>query len=156
MIALGSTVKDMISGFEGVAIARSEWLYGCNRIIVESKTLKDGKPTDGQWFDEQRIKTIETDTICCDEPKKCTVKLGNKVRDTLSGYEGMAVAKTVWASGNVTISVEPTELQENGQPIASQAFDVHRLVITSEPAIPVSEESEAPTGGPQNDPCQAR
>jgi len=156
MIKLGSTVKDMISGFEGVAIARSEWLYGCNRIVVESNRLKDGKPTDGQWFDEQRIETIEENTILCDEPKDCAVQLGNKVKDSLTGFQGVAIAKTVWSSGAVTISVEPTKLQENGQPIDSQAFDVYRLEIVSEPAIPVSRESEATTGGPQNDPCQAR
>lgn len=156
MVKLGSTVKDMISGFEGIVIARSEWLYGCNRLIVESKRLKDGKPTEGQWFDEQRIETIEEGTLSCDKPRECAVKLGNKVHDNLTGFEGVAVAKTIWSSGAVTISVEPTELQENGQPITSQAFDVHRLEIISEPVIPVSQESEASTGGPQNDPSQAR
>lgn len=54
MIKLGEKVKDGITGFEGVATARAEYLYGCVRVLVESKKLKDGKPID-EWFDEQRL-----------------------------------------------------------------------------------------------------
>lgn len=40
MIKLGDKVKDKISGFEGLATARSEFLYGCVRILVEPTGLK--------------------------------------------------------------------------------------------------------------------
>jgi hypothetical protein len=81
--------------------------------------------------------------------------MGNRYRDGISGFEGVAQAITVWSSGNVTISVEPTELKEDGKTIPSQGFDAHRLNEVSEEEIPVSAESEATTGGPQNDPVQA-
>ena len=43
MINLGDTVKDKISGFTGVVVARTEWLYGCIRLAVQSqKTTKNG------------------------------------------------------------------------------------------------------------------
>jgi hypothetical protein len=55
MIVLGEKVKDSLTGFEGVATARTEYLYGCVRICVESLELdKDGDPKE-VWFDEQRL-----------------------------------------------------------------------------------------------------
>ena len=58
MIKLGELVKDRISGFEGIATGKSEYLYGCVRILVEPKKLKDGKPIEGEWIDEQRLTKI--------------------------------------------------------------------------------------------------
>jgi hypothetical protein len=59
MIKLGSMVRDTLTGFKGMATARTEWLYGCARIGIEPTELKDGKPIDAQWFDEQRVEVIE-------------------------------------------------------------------------------------------------
>ena len=59
MIKLGSLVKDSFTGFTGIATAYTEWLYGCTRICIEPKELKDGKPIEAQWFDEQRVEVIE-------------------------------------------------------------------------------------------------
>ena len=59
MITLGSVVRDSITGFSGIAVARTEWLYGCSRIGVEPAELRDGKPIETQWFDEQRVVVVE-------------------------------------------------------------------------------------------------
>jgi len=42
MIKLGIRVKDSITGYEGVAIARTDWLYGCVRITIQGDLDKDG------------------------------------------------------------------------------------------------------------------
>jgi len=54
-LQLGTKVKDAITGFEGVATARTTFLYGCVRVQVEPTELLEGKPVDAQWFDEQRL-----------------------------------------------------------------------------------------------------
>jgi len=59
MVILGSKVKDTLTGFSGIATARTEWLYGCARISIEPTELKDGKPIEAQWFDEQRVEVIK-------------------------------------------------------------------------------------------------
>ena len=59
MIKLGSRVKDMYTGFTGTATARTEWLYGCNRIAIEPTELHEGKPIEAVWFDEQRVVMVE-------------------------------------------------------------------------------------------------
>lgn len=60
-IKLGSRVKDSITGFEGIAVARTEWLYGCSRITIESTKLDiaNGEPIPLHSFDEQRVVLIE-------------------------------------------------------------------------------------------------
>lgn len=55
MVKLGDLVMDAISGFSGIATGRSEYLYGCVRILVEPKETKDGRPIAGEWIDEQRL-----------------------------------------------------------------------------------------------------
>lgn len=51
-IVLGERYRDTISGFEGVATARYEFLHGCVRVCLE--TGKDGEAKEGV-FDEQRL-----------------------------------------------------------------------------------------------------
>lgn len=55
MVKLGDKVTDAVTGFTGIATARTEFLHGCVRICVEAAGLHDGKAIEPQWFDEQRL-----------------------------------------------------------------------------------------------------
>ncbi len=59
MIELGSTVKDKVTGFEGIATGRAEYLTGCPRVCVEATKLEDGE-TKSQWFDDPRLIVIKS------------------------------------------------------------------------------------------------
>lgn len=60
MIKLGQKVRDKITGFEGIAIARTEWLYSCVRLGVQGQKVKDdGTLPEAQWFDEPQLEPIE-------------------------------------------------------------------------------------------------
>ena len=54
-IELGKEVKCKITGFEGVAVGRTEWINGCARIVVQPKVDKDGKVPDSQHIDEPQL-----------------------------------------------------------------------------------------------------
>lgn len=54
MIKLGQKAKDKITGFEGIIVARIEYLFGCDQYGV-SPEAKDGKVNDTLYFDEGRI-----------------------------------------------------------------------------------------------------
>jgi len=58
-IELGSTVRDMITGFEGVAICRTSWLTGCDRVTVQPQELHEGKPVDSSTFDEGQLRVVK-------------------------------------------------------------------------------------------------
>ena len=52
---LGQVVKDLVTGYKGYIRARSEYLTGCSRYGVQTKELKDGKPQEWIWFDEDEL-----------------------------------------------------------------------------------------------------
>jgi hypothetical protein len=55
-VSLGDRAKDQVTGYEGICIARTQWLNGCVRITLQSSKLdKDGKPGEGQTFDEPQL-----------------------------------------------------------------------------------------------------
>lgn len=63
MIELGQTVKDVITGYEGVVVSRHEYLYGCVRYVVQAALLKDGVPVADHTIDEQRLIVLDVPNI---------------------------------------------------------------------------------------------
>ena len=59
MITLGQKVKDLVSGFTGVAYGRSTFLNGCNRIGVQPQIREDGTLPQDQWFDEPQLVVVD-------------------------------------------------------------------------------------------------
>lgn len=59
-IQLGQKVKDNITGFEGIVVARAIYLNGCISCQVKSQSLKDGSTINAEWFDEQRLTSKST------------------------------------------------------------------------------------------------
>lgn len=59
-IDLGDTVRDSITGFQGVVICRAKWLHGCERLTVQPRELgKGGQPHESQTFDEPQLVPVE-------------------------------------------------------------------------------------------------
>lgn len=60
---LGDTLKDIITGFEGVAMARSQYFTGCHHYgLCPSELTKDGKEPDWMWVDESRLALVDEKT----------------------------------------------------------------------------------------------
>jgi hypothetical protein len=72
MAKLGDRVRDVITGFDGIATGRAVYLNGCVHIMVTSSTLKDGEPKT-EWFDEQRVEVVTADAY---QPQPSTAKTG--------------------------------------------------------------------------------
>ena len=51
---LGKKARDKVTGFEGIIIGMTVYLFGCNVYGLAPKA-KDGKVGDTLWFDEGRI-----------------------------------------------------------------------------------------------------
>lgn len=58
LIPLGTEVKDKVSSFQGKVLMVIENLHNCNQYYVEPPVDKDGKPRDGQFFDEGRLTVV--------------------------------------------------------------------------------------------------
>ena len=63
MDKLGQRVRDRISGYEGIATARHEYLVGCVRISVQAKVRVDGSLPEYQTFDEPQLEILSKTPI---------------------------------------------------------------------------------------------
>lgn len=54
-IALGTKVKDSLTGAKGTVVARCEYLNGCVQFAITPDVLKEGVPQDDYWLDHQRL-----------------------------------------------------------------------------------------------------
>lgn len=75
------------------------------------------------------------------------VKLGNKVKDTLTGFTGIATSQTKFLHGCTQWGVKSEELHE-GKPIALQYFDDPRLEVVEASDVVRAEGSDPANGGP--------
>lgn len=74
------------------------------------------------------------------------IKLGDKVKDTISGFEGVAISRHSYLQGCDRISVQPPVDNEGKLPDTA-SFDEPQLTVVV-PQI-VSKVEEAPNGGPE-------
>lgn len=74
------------------------------------------------------------------------------VRDRITGFEGVVVCRTQWASNCNTYSVKPAKLNDKGSMIDSEGFDENRLELVPEVAKPM--EARRDTGGPCDEPAE--
>jgi hypothetical protein len=150
-VNIGDKAKDIVTGFQGIVVGKTSWLHGCDRLTLEPDKLDDeGQPQRVQTFDDHRIEIVQRGVLKPCPPEPNSIKLGDKVRDKVNGFKGIATGMGVWLSGNVNFTIEPDSLDKNGQPQESHAAEAHRLDLVEQKPVPVSPNAVAKaTGGPQ-------
>lgn len=68
-VRLGDIYKDTITGFKGVAVAKTEWFNGCWRITLQPQGLIEGKPIDGVTFDVEQLELVKAKNVAS-KPKE--------------------------------------------------------------------------------------
>ena len=81
------------------------------------------------------------------------IKLGNTIKDTISGFTGIAMSRTDYLHGCTQWGVKSQELHE-GKPIAMQWFDDPQVEVVDETTTGKVEDagSDKPPGGPKPTP----
>lgn len=151
-VKIGDQVKDEISGVKGIIVAQHDYLYGCHRSRVQPAGMKDGKPIEQSTFDTAQLKLITAGVVAYTAPVP-VAKLGDKVRDRLTGYEGVATARFEYLFGPPAIGVQPQSLKD-GKPAESFTFDEMQLEVVGRK--PVVQPAERKTGGPRDEPRVSR
>lgn len=77
------------------------------------------------------------------------IELGDTVKDTITGFQGVAIAQYLYLNGCVRINIQPEELRE-GKPIEDQAFDIEQIQVVKKAKSKVV----VPSGGPQPEPTK--
>lgn len=58
MIKLGNKARDKVTGFEGIAISKIEYLNGCIQFCIKPKS-DNGKMPGGEYIDIQQLEFID-------------------------------------------------------------------------------------------------
>ena len=77
---LGQELKDIVTGFQGIVMVRSEYFTGCTHYGLQAKSLTpEGKVREWEYFDETRLVLVDKKKIFEqeNEPVKCTSGPGN-------------------------------------------------------------------------------
>ena len=67
-VELGDEVKDTVTGFQGVVVAKHLYLQGCARFSVQPKVDNDGKHLDSVGFDEMQLEVIKKNVVPVQAP----------------------------------------------------------------------------------------
>jgi len=90
---LGQTVRDKVTGFEGTIVADADHYAGCRTFNVQTEA--DDGTVVKERFDEDRLKDITRQANVAvpetDDDVLGDIELGNRVRDTATGFEGIAI-----------------------------------------------------------------
>jgi hypothetical protein len=79
-VELGDMVEDRITGIRGIAVCRSEWLYGCIRMAVQRPGLtKEEKTHDLITVDEPQLKIVKCNALGLAEPDQIFRESSRKV-----------------------------------------------------------------------------
>lgn len=105
---LGVLARDTVTGFEGIVSARIEMMTGNIQFAIQPKgkadTMVDARGMDFHLLEE--IGPGVADKLPAID-QTATIKIGQKVRDTVSGLVGVTIDKTTFQNGCVYFNVQP-------------------------------------------------
>lgn len=113
----GDRVKDSITGYTGIVIGITDWLFGCKHVAVKKEGLdkKTKKPHESKSFDIQRVEVIDKGAVplkaCARKPD--AAQCGDKVKCYITGFEGIIVGLTIWDS-EVAVYIQPQSVVAEG------------------------------------------
>jgi hypothetical protein len=115
----GDEVRDLITGFQGVVVCKTDCLLGCVRVGVQapiSGALKAMECT--QTFDEAQLVVITGQKV----PSPTTpihvpdaANKGDRVQDVISGLKGVVTAISERLGGLRYAAIQPEQLKD-GKP----------------------------------------
>lgn len=137
-IALGSTVRDAITGFTGIATQRCDHLNGNVQYAIQPQGKEDGSYPDAMFLDYHTLDIVGPGVSDRATPISDTeIVLGQKVRDKATGFVGIATMKNSYLNGCVHFGVLPEIRKEallNENPAPSW-IDHNRLEVVSDGLI---------------------
>lgn len=88
-----------------------------------------------------------------DHPITTDIQLGDRVKDSISGFSGIAQGHALYRFGCAQFLITPEKLKEDGSELGSSWFDEQRVMLIDKlsPATPAP-----PSGGPQSNAPRGR
>lgn len=148
-IKLGSTCVDKATGYTGVAVSKVEMLNG----NVQYAIIPKAKPGSGDYpaginLDGDQLSVVDAGISDDAKPEvKTDLKVGEKVKDVITGMSGIIIHKTTFFNGCVYFTVAVKDAKKDP---ADLFLSVERLERVSSGILAKLTKTKAskPTGGP--------
>lgn len=148
-IKLGQSVREKVTGFEGVIVTISHEVDGSVLMGVQPRVLVDGKPQEAWEFDIERLEALDAVAILnlAGEDQKASMKLGAIYRDRVTGMVGTAVRLVEFLGGCNRITLRP-KVDKDGKLVDGVMIPMEQAELVDEGPAVVAEKKKTPTGGP--------
>lgn len=151
---LGDIVRDKVTGITGTVFATAVNLYNTDQVTIQPASQDGVTRPDHIGFDVgPNIEVVEKGSIKPATMGPLELKLGDEVKDRITGFKGVVVIIGTWLDGCYRVAVQPKGLDKNGKPMESSWFENQRLKVRWKPSLkrdssttPTSE--KVTTGGP--------
>jgi hypothetical protein len=141
---LGKHAVDQISNFEGIVTRVAYHLVGCERIQLTADDDKTSTSKSEYFYDAQ-LDYSDSDVKLSEEPvTDCVFECGQRVRDTVTGFEGIATVVTFELYNCPSVAIT-----DENDPDETQWFDAPRVEYVDggvQGDIDVDEASVSETG----------
>lgn len=145
-IERGDLVKCKITGYKGICVARTDWLWSGTRWLVKSQYPgKESEPA-SRGFDEHDLEIVAKRSVAPAPEADPRFKLGDELQDSVTGFKGVATGVTTWLNGCVRWTITSRQMHE-GKPVADENFEDGRVVRVAE-----TKEQPRRTGGDRPNP----
>jgi hypothetical protein len=62
-VTLGDEVRDILTGFTGIVVARIDHLFAARSFLVQPQTLRDGQPAPPLELATSRLRVVQRDAL---------------------------------------------------------------------------------------------
>ncbi len=157
-IKLGNRVRDVITGYEGIATQRTDFMNGNTQFSVTSQAVDGKYPSDGISLDYHTLEVIDK----AFEDKSMTptftskVVLGQMVECVVTGALGIATHKTTYMNGcsSYLVCEKVLNAQTGQRQIIEDWIDQTKLKVVSDGVVnqvekvALDKQGKAPGGAP--------
>ena len=156
-VGLGSRVRDLVSGFEGIVEHLSFYANQGTLAAVQPNTLnKDGERIAGEMFDITQLEIITlTPPFKIPEPPEQRFEFGDKVKCKFTGYAGTVTGRAIYINGCSRAYVQPPYNSAAQSKTAEGKFIAEGSLEAVEKAKPADVPTKTTRGGP-SDVCSFR
>lgn len=155
IVELGDEVEDIVTGFRGIVTTKSILVTAEDRLTVRPP-LKDGEIKDSHAFDRSCLKVVTKNKVPYDASKNPTdnIQIGDEVEDKLTGFKGIAVARHIFISNCVHISIQPPFDKKKSELPENKSFESAGIKILKAQKVKLQDEKpnipepSKPPGGP--------
>ena len=133
---LSAKLRDKLTGYQGSATARLETLDGTIQFCLVKEMGDDGKYPEGTYIDFERLEQISDPLIDVSE-RHAPFNLGDRLKDKISGLEGIATAKVDYMNGCLHYAITPKKLKKEIKPPKTEYVPVEFLELVKAKVVKI-------------------